>query len=93
MPAEQDMKRSYAAAGHPTWSRDSIRPCFWSWSEELEIKRMDSILPMKRWPTASPKPWSMRSSYAAAATRIRFSRERRRNIPGLKIETWGTAIA
>jgi len=49
MPAEQDMKRSLMPLPDTRpGSRDSIRPCFWSWSEELEIKRMDSILPMKR---------------------------------------------
>ena len=68
LPADQEMK----LPGIPRGTRESNRRCFWLWREKREIRAPDSIFSTKMRLTASQKQWSTRSSFAAAATRIRF---------------------
>jgi len=86
MPAEQDRSGVMPLPDTRPGS-EFDPPMFLCVSEELEIKRMDSILPMKRWPTASQA--CPCGQLCAAAARIVLAGNGA-GISGLKIETWGT---
>ena len=85
--------RSLTSAINRAGTRNSIRPSFWFWRAAPEMRSEASIMPMKRWPTASPMRSATRLNCAAAASDSRFESRALASLqsclPGLGNETRG----